>query len=114
MLLSVQAFDFKIFHPYLIRNVKTRCFNCLQNTVGNLCLLQKRATLNCTIIILGTNTLSMSVARLIHVTYLVNDCLVIKDQSLLRPSAVLRGQEFDWARTRAGGSNTKDLFLRFF
>jgi len=93
--------------------LKTWYFNRLQNTTGKLYLLQKRATLNCKIIILGTNTLSMSVARLTRVTYLVTNCLVIKDQSLLRPSAVLRGQEFDWARTRARGNNTKDLFLSF-
>ena len=93
--------------------MKTRCFNCLQNTAGNLSLLQKGATLNCTIIIRGTNTLSISVACLTHVIQVVTNCLVIKDQSLLRPTAVLTGQEFDWARTRASGSNTKDLFLSF-
>jgi len=90
--------------------MKTRCFNCLQNAAGNLCLLQKRVTLNCTIIFRGTNTLSMSVACLTRVTYLVTNCLVIKDQSQLRPSAVLTGQEFDWAQTRASGSNTKIFF----
>jgi len=94
--------------------MKTRCFNCSQNTAGNLCLLQKRVTLNCTIIIRGTNTLSMSVACLTRVIHLVADCLVIKDQSSLRPTAVLTGQEFDWARTRGSGSNFTDLFLGFF
>jgi hypothetical protein len=55
----------------------------------------------------------MSVACLTHVLPVVTNCLVIKDQSLLRPTAVLAGQEFDWARTGASGSNNKDLFLRF-
>jgi len=40
MLLSVPAFDFELFYPYLIGNVKTWCFNCLQNTAGKLCVLQ--------------------------------------------------------------------------
>jgi hypothetical protein len=85
MLVRVPAFGFEIFHPYLIGSVKTRCFNCLQNAAGNLCLLQKRVTLNCTIVIRGTNTLSMPVACLPHVIHLVTNCVVIKDQSLLRP-----------------------------
>jgi hypothetical protein len=85
MLLRVPAFSFKLFYPNTKENVKTRCFNSLQNTAGNLCLLQKRVTLNCTIIIRGTNTLSMPVACLPHVIHLVTNCLVIKDQSLLRP-----------------------------
>jgi len=79
MLLSVPGFDFKLFYPYLIGNVKTLCFNSLQNTAGNLCLLQQRVTLNCTIIIRGTNTLSMSVACLTRVIHVVTNCLVIKD-----------------------------------
>jgi len=53
--------------------VKTRCFNCLQNAAGNLCLLQKRVTLNCTIIIGGTDTLSVSVVCLPHVIHLVTN-----------------------------------------
>lgn len=113
MILSVLAFNFKIFRPYLIGKAKPWCFNYLQNTAENLCLLQKRVTLNCTIIFRGTNTLSMSVTCLTHVINLVTNCLVIKDQSLLRPSAVPTGQEFDCARTRAIGSNTKSLFLSF-
>jgi hypothetical protein len=93
--------------------VKIWCFNCLQNTAGKLCVLQQRVTLNCTIIIRGANTPLMSVACLTHVIHVVTNCLVIKDQSLLRTSAVLTGREFDWVRTSASGSNTKNLFLVF-
>ena len=75
MLLSVPAFGFKIFHPYLIGNVKVWRFNCLQNRAGKLCLLQKRVALNCTIIIRGTDTLSMSVSCLSHLIHLVNSRL---------------------------------------
>jgi len=67
------AFDFKLFYPNSKENVKTRCFNCLQNAAGNLCVLQKRVTLNCTIIIGGTDTLSMSVVCLPHVIHLVTN-----------------------------------------
>jgi len=112
MLLRVPVFGFKLFYSNPKGNVNTRCFNSLQNTAGNLCLLQKRVTLNCTIIIRVTNTLSMPVACLPHAKHLVTNCLVIKDQSLLTAFAFLTGKEFDCTRTCVNGINTNNFLLR--